>query len=233
MSNLSNIRYTDDFEQLLKDEAEKAEAMSILHSNAYAKFSKYSVFINIPVIIISSVIGFLSPLVLFEDQNIMLGGISIIVAILKTFDSYFDFTKRCETHRMTGLSYAKISKFIQLQLSLEKNCRFNPKDLYDVISNDMANIRDAEPLIPTDVIKWFNDKYKNEQTSKPAITNGLTEVKVNKTINDDKIFIKRITNELPIRPPILKRQDAEIEIKPAVLPTIFEVKDENLKIDLN
>lgn len=226
MSNLSNIRYTDDFEQLLKDEAEKAEAMSILHSNAYAKFSRYSVFINIPVIIISSVIGFLSPLVLFEDQNIMLGGISIIVAILKTFDSYFDFTKRCETHRMTSLSYAKISKFIQLQLSLEKTCRFNPKDLYDVISNDMANIRDAEPLIPTDIIEWFNMKYKSEQTSKPAITNGLTEVKINKSINEDKIFITKSNYDLPLKPPTFKRQNAEIDIKPAVLPTIHEAKED-------
>jgi hypothetical protein len=227
MSNLSNIRYTDDFELLLKEEAEKAEAMSILHANCYAKFSKFSIFINIPVIIISSVIGFLSPLNLFTDQNIMLGGISIIVAILKTFDSYFDFTKRCETHRMTSLSYAKISKYIQLQLSLEKNCRFNAKDLYDIINNDLQNIRDAEPLIPKDIINEFNLKYKNETTARPAITNGLTCIKINKTYNENEIIIKRSNYELPLKMPILKRQDAEINIKPPILPTIKEDKNED------
>lgn len=180
------IIYSDDFETLLKDEAEKAESMSILHNKAYLRFNKFSVFINIPVIILSSVIGFLSPLNMFEKQPIMLGALSIFIAILKTTDNFFDFTKRCETHRMTSLNYIRISKWIQIQLSLERDCRVNALDLFNTINNDLQNIRDAEPAIPYQVITEFNKQYKEEPTAKPAITNGLTQVKINaKTVNKE------------------------------------------------
>ena len=179
MSN--KVSYTDDFELLLKQEAEKAESMSILHSKANAKFSKYSIGINLPVIVLSGSIGFLNPLDLFSEQALFLGAISIFVSILKTLDSYFDWSKRCETHRLVSLAYIKISKFIQLQLSLKRECRIEANDLLKLIINDIQNIRDMEPLIPDDIIKQFNIQYGKEITTKPAICNGLTDIHINKS----------------------------------------------------
>ena len=180
---MASIHYSHEFENLLKEEAEKSESMSILHTKSYEKYQKYSIQINIPVIVLSSIIGFLSPLALFPNQGLLLGGLSIGVAILKTVDNYFDFTKRCETHRMTALNYLRISKFIQLQLSLEKECRVKPSDLFQLIQNDLQNIRDAEPLVPSEVIHGFNMRYKDEPTAKPAITNGLTQIRINSKRN--------------------------------------------------
>ena len=182
---MSKIIYSDEFEDLLKQEAEISESMSILHSKSFQKYNYYSIFINVPVIVLSALIGFLSPLELFHNQAIFLGSLSIFVGILKTFDSYFDFTKRSECHRMTSLNYIRISKWIQLQLSLERNCRVSPKDLYDMISNDLQSIRESEPNISKDVIKLYNEQYKDETTAKPAICNGLTNVKINKKIIDN------------------------------------------------
>jgi hypothetical protein len=174
------VSYTNEFESLLKDESEKAEAMSILHLMSHSYLNRLSVGVNIPVIILSSLIGFLSPLELFDKQAILLGALSIVVAIAKTIDSYMDFTKRTETHRVIGLNYSKISKFIQIQLSLEKECRINAKDLLDYIQNDLQNLKDQEPMISQKIIAQFNFRYKDEPTSKPSITNGLTTVKINK-----------------------------------------------------
>lgn len=174
------VSYTAEFEDLLKAESERAEAMSILHIKAHERFNKFSIGINIPVIVLSSVVGFLSPLTLFPNQTILLGAMSILIAIAKTLDSYMDFTKRTETHRVMSLSYSKISKYIQIQLSLEKECRVVAKDLLDYISNDLSNLKDAEPIIPQVIIRDFNTKYGHEPTSKPAITNGLTIVRINK-----------------------------------------------------
>ncbi len=192
---MSNIVYSDEFETLLKEEAEKSESMSILHSKAYQKNNWYSIIVNVPVIILSALIGFLAPLPLFNKQEILLGALSIFVGILKTFDSYFDFTKKSECHRMTSLNYIRISKWIQLQLSLERNCRVNPKDLYDTITNDLQAIRESEPIITKDIIRTYNLQYKDENTAKPPICNGLTNVKINKKvielpkINEQKIDI--------------------------------------------
>lgn len=194
MNNI--ISYSEDFERLLKEEAEKAESMSILHNNAYLKFYKISIGLNIPVIIISSVIGFMSPLNLFTEQNIFLGALSIGVAILKTTDNYFNITQRAETHRLTANSYSRFSKWIQLQLSLERECRVNAKDLFDIISNDMQNIREAEPLIPDDVINDFKNKYKDEKTSKPSITNGLTDIKINNNSINKTFYYSNINFDI-------------------------------------
>lgn len=194
---MNNISYSNDFEQLLKEEAEKAEAMSILHSKSYEKYNTYSVSINVPVIIFSTIVGFLSPINLgFPNQTMLLGGISILIAILKTVDSYFDFTKRCETHRITSLNYGKISKLIQLQLSLEKECRINANDIYTIINSDLQNIREAEPIISEDIIKKFNIRYKDEKTAKPACTNGLTDIKINKNSKKSELILQ-IEKALP------------------------------------
>ena len=175
------IAYTDDFENLLKNESEISESMSILHLKSYEYFSKFATYLNIPIIILSAIVGFLSPLDLFTKQAILLGSISILVSILKTIDNYFDLTKRSETHRLTSLSYGRISKFIQIQLSLEKEARIKAKDLLVMIQNDLQNLKDSEPLIPKRIIIEYNEKYKSEPTAKPPITNGLTTVKINKS----------------------------------------------------
>lgn len=202
---MNSLTYSDEFETLLKEEAEKSESMSILHTKSYQKYNKFSVIVNVPVIALSAIIGFLSPLDLFSKQMIFLGALSIFVSILKTLDSYFDYTKKSECHRMTSLNYIRISKWIQLQLSLERNCRVNAKDLYDIISNDLQAIRESAPDITKDIIREYNIQYKDENTAKPAICNGLTNVKINKkTIEikpDEKINIVDIKTISKIPPP--------------------------------
>lgn len=195
MSKQIEIQYTHSFEKLLKEESEKAEVMTILHNNSYIKYNKLSVATNIPVIILSAIVGFLSPISLFTDQNILLGALSVLSGIIKTLDNYMDFTRRSQAHYMTALSYKKISKFIQIQLSLDKTCRITADDLLTMITNDMENISNSEPSIPEDIINKFNNKYPHDKTSKPAIVNGLTEVKIN---NTQKISFEDIKDTLSI-----------------------------------
>lgn len=177
--------YSAEFEKLLKEEAEKCECMSIMHLTASSKLTFFSNIINMPVIALSSFIGFFTALQLFPEQNIVLGCLGIGVGMLKTIDSYFDFTKRAEQHRLVSLRYSKLSKLIQVQLSLSKNMRMDAKDFYYLIINDLANLKDSEPLIDDKIIREFADKYKKYDTAKPAICNGLTDIKIFANINID------------------------------------------------
>ena len=195
------LTYTDDYEELLKREAEESESMSLLHHRSHLKFNKYSVYINIPVIVISAITGFLSPMTLFDNKDVFLGCLSIFIGLLKTIDSYFDVTKRSETHRMVSLNYIRISRWIRLQLSLEKECRIHPNDLYDIISHDLQNIRDSEPTIPDDVIAAFNILYKDDRTAKPSITNGLTSIVINRRAPESE------------KPPPPRMVDQAVEVK--------------------
>lgn len=175
-----NIVYSPEFEKLLKEESEKAECLSICHSFSHLKFNRLSTMVNIPVIILSSVVGFITPLKMFDEQTIMLGALSICISILKSIESYFDYTKRAENHRITSLSYFKISQFIRIQLSLTKDKRILAKDLYTMITNDLQNLKDREPIIDDGIINKFKEKYKHEEekTARPSILNGLTSISI-------------------------------------------------------
>ena len=206
------ITYTDSFERLLKEEAEKAESMSILHYMSYQKYNKLSMLTNIPVIILSGLVGFLSPIDLFTYQSIFLGSISVTIGIIKTLDSYMDYTKRTQTHYLTSLRYTKISKFIQIQLSLEKNCRIIAKDLLNVITHDMENISTSEPCISSDIIIQYNHYYGTNLTAKPSMCNGkLTNIIINKTETKE---IHMQTDNIPVVP------------ENAIPPDIIETKEE-------
>lgn len=214
------ISYSDEFEHLLKEEAERCESYSILHSKCHSRYSNLSVMINIPVIVLSSLVGFLSTINLFDGKEIFLGALSICIAIGKSFESYFSWTQRSETHRVIGLNYAKLSKYIQIQLSLEQEVRIRPEDLLDIITNDIQNLKDQEPLIPKKIIREFNEQYKNDRTKKPNICNGLTSVEINKKLLSPKPSnLKKIESfyippdEMIITPP----PNSPIDIPEAVI----------------
>ena len=214
--------YTEEEELLYKKSGEQCECMGILHQLSQKKYNMFSIATNIPVIVLSSAIGFISSLQLFNNQNVMLGVLSILVSLVKSLDNYFDFTRRAENHRLTSLNYSKIAKLIEIQLTLKREDRIDAEDLLNIISNDVASLRESEPTIDKDIINTFNKKYYKDLTSKPSIANGLTDIKIyrSKTCtaetqvdieveseveSEPELNQKPETPEVPRRLPIWKR----------------------------
>lgn len=181
------IDYDDNLENLLKDEAEKAESLSILHRLSHEKYSLYSNAINIPVIVLSSVIGFTTGIKIeYEDINIVLGIASVFVGVIKSLDSYFQLAQRSERHRLCSLQYGQLCRKLAVELALERDVRENAKDMLTMIRTDIKNLEEIAPIIPDDVIEKYKLKYPKvagENIKRPALTNGLTEVVINKPEN--------------------------------------------------
>jgi hypothetical protein len=177
---LQDITYSKELEKLLKNQAEQAESYSILHNLSYEKYQFRSNIINIPVIVLSSVIGLLTGMnIQNDDMFIILSTGSIFVSVIKSIDSYFQLQKRSEGHRICSLQFSQIFNKIQIELSLSREQRQNPKDMLALIKTDLKNLFDIAPLIDADIIKKYNSLYKNETgVSKPPITNGLTHIVV-------------------------------------------------------
>lgn len=179
--------YDDNLENLLKDEAEKAESLSILHRMSHEKFNFYSNAINIPVIVGSSAIGFITGIkVDYEDMNIILGIASVVIGVIKSLDTFFQLANRSERHRLVSLQYNQICRRLSIELSLERDVRENAKDLLNIIRTDLKNLEEISPIITDDIIMKYNEKYPKkpeENIRRPNITNGLTEVVVNKPEN--------------------------------------------------
>jgi hypothetical protein len=180
----AQITYDDNLENLLKAEGEKAESLGILHRLSHEKYNSYSNAINIPVIVGSSAIGFATGVKIeYEDINIVLGIFSVVIGCIKALDSYFQLAQRSERHRLVSLQYAQICRKIAVELSLEREQRLEAKDALNIIRTDIKNLEEIAPIIPDDIIHKYNVKYPKhdgENIKRPNITNGLTEIVVNK-----------------------------------------------------
>lgn len=186
----NNLEYDDHLEKLLKDQAEIAESLSILHRNAHRKFNKYTNLINIPVIVGSSVVGFTTGLDVssLNNMNVILGIVSVFIGIIKSLDSYFQLGRISETHRMVSLSYSQMNKKIAVELALNRKDRISPKDMLSIIKTDVKNLEDISPLLPEDVLIEYKNEFgdiKYNNIKKPNITNGLSPVEINKSSIDE------------------------------------------------
>jgi hypothetical protein len=192
------LQYDTNLETLLKEQAEICESMSILHRNSHNKFNNYTNAINIPVIILSSVVGFATGIQIdYDDINIILGILSVGIGIIKSLDSYFQLGKRSETHRIVSLQYAQINKKIAIELALHRKDRINAKDILSIIKTDIKNLEDIAPLIPDDIIEAYKIKYPeiDNLVKRPNICNGLTPVIVNVDEDERTVNSRRNTIE--------------------------------------
>ena len=182
------INYNRDLEQLLAQSAEECESLGILHLASYEKYNLLSNYINIPVIILSSGIGFITGIDLqYDKMNIILGIGSVFVGIIKSVDSYFQLGKRAEAHRLCALQYTQINKKIQIELSLCREQRQTAKDMLSIIKTDIKNLQDISPIIDKEIIIQYNLKYgKYNNVKKPNFVNGLSEVKINMNSLEDE-----------------------------------------------
>ena len=194
MTQQEAIDYNTDLEQLLKLHAEECESLSILHRNSYEKYNGRSNYINIPVIILSSAIGFATGIDIgYANMNIILGVSSIFVGIIKSIDTYFQLGKRAESHRLCSLQFQQINKKIQIELALVRSQRVDAKDMMNIIKTDIKNLFDIAPLIDQDVIRSFQKKYGHQVAGTPGkytfdahtpnLCNGLSVVTVNSARN--------------------------------------------------
>jgi len=182
------IDYNNDLEHLLKIHAEECESLSILHRQSFEKYNRQSNYINIPVIILSSAIGFATGIDIgYDKMNIILGVSSIFVGIIKSIDTYFQLGKRSESHRLCSLQFMQITKKLQIELSLHRGQRQSAKDMLHIIKTDIKNLQDIAPLIDQDIIDVYNTKYGQYTTvKKPNFVNGLTEVIINSGLDDKR-----------------------------------------------
>ena len=190
------IDYNSDLEYLLKIHAEECESFSILHRYSFEKYSERSNYINIPVIILSSAIGFATGIDIgYDNMNIILGVSSIFVGIIKSIDTYFQLGKRSESHRICSLQFQQINKKIMIELSLKRDQRISAKDMLQIIKTDIKNLQDIAPLIDEAIVEMFKKNYGVMDISSnkikfsahtPNLCNGLSQVTINgEKSNDD------------------------------------------------
>ena len=183
------ISWNPQIEKLIAEEGEKAFGYFWLHNKSELKYQKNENYISLPVIVLSTVTGFLSASagsILPQDTTTsgILGAISIAVGILNTIGTKFAFSKRAEGHRIASIHYGKLFRFINIELSLPRKERIPPHDMLKIIREDIDRLKETAPPITPDIIKFFNENFEHETgIAKPEITNGLSKIQIY-TINE-------------------------------------------------
>jgi len=184
MEQSGEIHWNQQLEEILSREGERALCYSWLHNKSQARFAKLDTNIALPVIVLSTIAGTgsIASQSLFggsQTANICIGVISLSVGVMNTVSNYFGFAKRSEAHRISATTYAKIHKFIVIELSLPRNERMKAKDMLKIIREQLERLNEISPQIPDIIIAQFNEKFHDQKdVSKPEITNGLDPIQV-------------------------------------------------------
>lgn len=179
------VEWSSQVEDILAREGERCSGLSWLHTRAETLTSTYNSYVQVPVIILSTLAGTASvgSSTLFDGDtktsSIVIGLVSIGVGILNTLGGFFGFAKRSEAHRIAHLSYAKLASKISIELSLPRDQRMTADGLLTHVRETMERLAETTPNCPTGIVAQFNSKYEHEtKIALPVEVNGIHEIKV-------------------------------------------------------
>jgi hypothetical protein len=182
-----SISWNSALETLIAHEAERCSGLSWLHGECEGYFAYRTNMIALPVIILSTVNGFLSgsSQMIFSNatsSSIGIGAVSLFTGVLSTVGSYFAWAKRTEAHRISAIQYKKISRFLTIELSLPKNERIQANDILKLTREQIERLLEISPAVPECIQQKYRVKFKeNCDVAHPEIISGLNKVFINKT----------------------------------------------------
>ena len=182
MSEIGEVSGNSNLEAYFVSSGERANGLAILHKDAEALYSYRRTFIELPVIVGSALIGFLNAgsTSMFEDpktSSVALGVGSLVVSLLQTVNTYFNWSKRAEGHRLASIQYAKLYRFLSIEMSLPREERMSPTELLKQVKDTYDRLQEVSPLLPPDVLSSFKKRTeKYTDISRPAEINGLDKI---------------------------------------------------------
>jgi hypothetical protein len=183
-SEFGDISWNERVEEYFASTGEKAHCLGWCHKKAESIYSNRRSLIDLPVIVISAVTGFMSAgsTMMFDNPNISsiaLGVASLFVSVLNTAGSYFGWAKRAEGHRIAAIQYAKLYRFLNIEMSLPREERMSPNDLLKLTRENYDRLAEISPLLPDTVILDFRHRFEGEkEIAKPEELNGLEKIVV-------------------------------------------------------
>jgi hypothetical protein len=179
------VEWSSQLEDILAAEGERCRGLAWLHTRAEILTGKYNSYVQVPVIILSTLAGTASvgSSTLFDGDtktsSIAIGLVSIGVGILNTLGGFFAFAKRSEAHRIAQLSYGKLSSKITIELSLPRDERTSAESLLIHVRETMERLAETTPNCPAQIIDEFNKKFKhNHGVAMPNEVNGVHKISV-------------------------------------------------------
>jgi hypothetical protein len=202
-TNIVEIDWTVDHEDILIEWADKAMCFRWLHSRAHALYSKLNYNYTIPVIVISTLTGtanFAQDRVpqAYQGYFVMIvGGFNILAGIITTIQQFLKITQLNEAHRVSSIAWDKFYRNIKIELARHPDERIHVNQMLKMCKEEFDRMMETSPVIPDEIIKEFRTKFKDsleyDQIIKPEICDKMisTETFRNQWSSQDNLTKKR------------------------------------------
>jgi hypothetical protein len=195
----TEVSWNNSLETLIGQEGEKCSGLSWLYTESERYYNDRNNYIALPVIVLSTVTGFISgsSQILFTNAStasIGVGGVSLFTGILSTVGSYFAWAKKAEACRITALQYSKLLKFITIELTLPKDERIRAKDMLKMIRETVERLLETSPAVPPHIIAEYKSKFHQKtDITHPEMTTGVIKLVIYHEEGDNGTTKKIVT----------------------------------------
>ena len=185
--------WSDEIEELLSEWGEVAMCYAYLHNFGQRKYKKKYHHLQIPIIILSTLTGTANfatdsyvPTDFKQGFSAGVGSLNIFCGILGTLLSFLRYSEIYEGHRIAALAWSKLSRNIEIELSLQDKKRKPCRDFLKICRSEYDNLLESSPNIDLDIINDFNKKFNDKYpyVRKPVICNGLKSIEPYKLVKD-------------------------------------------------
>lgn len=236
-------------ERLMAEWSDIASCYRWLHDKSEKIFHSNTLWINLPVIILSTLGGTANFGIqsLFEnDENAKkyasfgIGGISLLAGMLTTVGNYLRYAQLEESHRVAGIAWGKFQRLIAVELALNPNDRMDSLDFLKICRAELDRLIEQSPPIPKKSIAMFEGKFGTIQDlKKPDICGALehthvfesSEARLKQVAVDAALMLRRKKQALSelVTPDMEKRIESQIEAR---LAEAIESRKKNLEEEI-
>ena len=195
--------WSEEIESLLSEWGEIATCYAYLHNFSQRKYKRKYHHMQVPIIILSTLTGtanFATDSYVPKDYqqgfSAGVGSLNLFCGILGTLLSFLRYSEIYEGHRLSALSWSKLGRAIEIELSLQDKKRKPCRDFLKVCRAEYDNLLESSPSIDLDIIGMFNKKFneKYPEVRKPIICNGLKAIRPYKDEIVDRSLIVESEN---------------------------------------
>jgi uncharacterized membrane protein len=170
--------WNSSLEKVIKKEGEQAQSLYWLHNRSEAITAKKNDYLAIPMIVLSTLTGFLTGGASEMIPAWVLGGLSVLCGILGTINTYYKFAQRSEGHRVAATLYLKLFKQIEVEMALPPAQRSDAGSLLKNLRDQMSRVSETAPRLDDKSIVEYKSRFHDEPVSKPLVANGLEAVQI-------------------------------------------------------
>lgn len=224
-------------EQLMSEWSDIALCYRWLHDNSEKIYHAKNLWINLPVIILTTLGGTASFGVqsVFSDPvskqyaSFAIGSVSLFAGILTTVGNYLRYAQLEESNRVASIAWGKFQRLIAIELAMNPNERMDAIDFLKICRADLDRLIEQSPPIPTEAIRVFEEKFGTiKELKKPDICGALEHTTV---FNSSDLRLKQVAVDAAI---LLRQRRHTLNelLAPQVQETIQKKVDERLHLVL-